>query len=133
MISSNFKGAMGMEFLEEDESDDSGKTWTEPRDTGLYGFPSFLMELKDGRIFWIRGYRRKPYGLRAVLSENGGKTWDAENEIVLRNDGGTSDLGYPSAAEFEDGRVLVVYWFNQEKGGEPESETRDIAGTFFKP
>lgn len=133
MIAMYRTSGVAKRFVYQNESDDGGKTWTEPRDTGLYGFPSFLMELKDGRILWIRGYRRKPYGLRAVLSEDGGKTWDTENEIVLRNDGGTSDLGYPSAVEFEDGRVLVVYWFNQEKRDEPESETRYIAGTFFKP
>ena len=53
--------------------------------------------------------------------------------IVQIHDYGTSDLGYPSAVEFEDGRVLVVYWFNQEKEGDPELETRYLAGTFFKP
>lgn len=120
-------------YVYQNESTDGGKSWTEPHNTELYGFPSFLMELKDGRILWLRGYRRQPYGLRAVLSRDGGKTWDAKNEIVLRDDGGTSDLGYPSAVEFEDGRVLVVYWFNQEKEGDPESETRYLAGTFFKP
>ena len=38
-----------------------------------------------------------------------------------------------SAVELEDGRILVVYWFNNETEGDPESESRYIAGTFFRP
>lgn len=79
------------------------------------------------------GYRRAPFGVRARLSRDGGKTWDIKNEIVLRDDGGNADLRYPGVLEMPDGRLLVVYWFNEEKSGDPRSEARYIAGTFFRP
>jgi hypothetical protein len=42
-------------------------------------------------------------------------------------------VGYPSVLDMPDGRLLVVYWFNEEKSGDPRSEVRYIAGTFFRP
>lgn len=120
-------------YLYQSVSEDNGKTFSKPVKTAMWGWPAHLLELRDGRILCTYGYRREPFGLRAVLSHDGGRTWDASREIVLRDDGGNGDLGYPSAVEFEDGRVLVVYWFNQEKPGEPSSEVRYLAGTFFRP
>ena len=70
--------------------------------------------------------------MRASISK-ARKTWDVQNEIILRNDGRTHDLRYPSSVELPDGRVLTTYWFNQQKEGDPESETRFIAGTFYRP
>ena len=49
--------------------------------------------MRDGRIACVYGYRLPPFGLRARLSEDGGRTWG--REIVLRDDGGSWDLGYP--------------------------------------
>jgi hypothetical protein len=39
-----------------------------------------------------------------------------DNEIVIRDDGATSDLGYPASVQLEDGRVLTVYYHNGEDG-----------------
>ena len=47
-------------------------------------------------------------------------------EIVLRDDGGHGDLGYPWACQTGDGRVLATYYFNQADGA------RHIAGTFLE-
>jgi sialidase-1 len=120
-------------FLYQSNSSDDGRTWSKPVKTELKGFPAHLLELKDGRILCTYGYRFQPYGVRAAISRDGGKTWDKQHEIVLRDDGGTSDLGYPSAVELPDGRVFLTYWFNQEKPGDPASEVRYIAGTYFRP
>lgn len=112
-------------------SDDDGRTWSEPAQTPMWGFPAHILELSDGRLLCSYGYRRVPYGVRATISYDGGKTWDIANEIVVRDDGGTSDLGYPVSIELADGRVLMAYYFNQEQPDEPESTTRYIAGTFL--
>ncbi len=120
--------------LYQSESDDSGKTWKGPTKTPIWsGSPAHLLELSDGRVLCTYGYRRAPFGIRACLSRDEGKTWDIKNEIVLRDDGGNADLGYPSVIEMRNGRLLVVYWFNNERPGEPGSEVRYIAGTFFEP
>jgi hypothetical protein len=95
----------------------------------MWGFPAHLLELRDGRILCAYGYRQKPYGVRATLSRDGGRSWDVANEIVVRDDGGTSDLGYPVSVQLPDDSVLMAYYFNQERSGEPESSTRYIAGT----
>lgn len=120
-------------YLYQSDSSDNGRTWSKAAPTKIWGFPAHLQELRDGRILCTYGYRRAPFGLRYCLSRDGGKTWDIEHEVVLRADGGSGDLGYPSVVEFPDGRVLAVYWMNEEKPGVPDSDVRYIAGTFFKP
>ena len=68
------------------------------------------------------GHRRAPYGVRACLSRDGCETWDTDNEIVLRDDGFTTDgtvagkgtpadLGYPRTVELADGSLFTVYYF----------------------
>ena len=47
-------------------------------------------------------------------------------EIILRDDGGNGDLGYPWATMVSRDRVLVVYYFNRANG------TRHIAGTYLQ-
>jgi Neuraminidase (sialidase) len=120
-------------YLWQTESTDDGHTWSKPFKTNIWGHPAEIVELKDGRLLCVYGYRRAPFGVRASLSKDGGKTWDVANEIVLRSDGGSGDLGYPSSVQFEDGRVLTVYWINHEKNGDPQSEARYVAGTIYKP
>jgi len=116
-------------FLFQSVSDDDGRTWTKPAKTPLWGFPAHLLELRDGRVLCAYGYRQKPYGVRATLSRDGGRTWDVAGEIVVRDDGGSVDLGYPVSVQLPDDTVLMAYYFNQEKPGVPESTTRYIAGT----
>ncbi len=40
------------------------------------------------------------------------RTWGPE--IILRDDGGSWDLGYPNAIEQEPGKVLAIYYFNSK-------------------
>lgn len=72
-------------------SDDSGRTWSEPLLTDIWAphSPPHLIKLQDGRILCTYGYRRRPMGIRAVLSNDGGETWDTDNTVILREDGGT--------------------------------------------
>ena len=97
-------------------SEDGGKTWTRPVETSFEGYPNHLLKLRDGRILCTYGYRRAPMGIRALISEDGGRTWDTDHTYVLREDGsglskewppekrarmGGADLGYPISAELE--------------------------------
>ena len=56
-----------------------------------------MLRLKDGRVCLTYGYRRPPYGMRACLSADGGRTWG--KQIVLRDDGGGRDVGYPRSVQ----------------------------------
>ncbi len=115
-------------FIEAYRSLDNGKTWKyegQPApETG--GNPPHLIQLRDGRLVLVYGYRLEPYGIRARISSDQGKTWS--NEIVLRKDGGNWDLGYPRSAERPDGKVVTVYYFNQAAGKE-----RFIGATIWDP
>ena len=114
-------------YLYQNVSTDGGRTFTMPRKTPMWGCPPFVLRLQDGRLLAVYGHRRPPWGIRACVSADDGETWDIDNEIVLRLDGGHNDLGYPTAIEVEPGLVLAVYYFNR---GGPECS---IEGTFVRP
>jgi sialidase-1 len=90
------------------ESKDGGKTWTEPHSIGVWGLPSHLLRLRDGRLLMSYGHRRKPFGNQARLSTDNGKTWG--EPILLSGDGKGGDLGYPSTVELKDGTLLTVWY-----------------------
>ena len=109
-------------------SDDLGQHWTSLGDAtpDIGSNPPALVELKDGRLCVSYGVRRKPFGARARMSNDEGRTWGSE--IILRDDGLTGDLGYPRAIVRPDGKVLTIYYFNG-----PREEARTIQGTFWMP
>ena len=89
------------------ESMDGGRTWTKPRSIGVWGLPSHLLRLRDGRVLMTYGYRRPPFGNQARVSEDG-RRWS--EPLTVSNDGASGDLGYPSTIERGDG-TLVSIWY----------------------
>ena len=90
------------------ESTDGGKTWSFPKSIGVWGLPSFLLKLRDGRLLMSYGYRRKPYGNQARLSMDHGLSWSPP--MTISQDGIGHDLGYPSTVELEDGKLLSIWY-----------------------
>lgn len=88
-------------------SHDGGKTWDGPREIAE-GFPSHLQRLRDGRLLMTYGVRKEPFGIRARISADHGKTWS--EEMVLTNDAATEDMGYPSTVQLNDGSLLTVWY-----------------------
>jgi len=95
------------------ESSDGGRTWTEPHSIGVWGLPSHLLRLKDGRLLMTYGYRRKPFGNQARLSDDHGRTWS--EAITISADGDNIDLGYPSTVQLSDGSLLTVWYEKMPK------------------
>jgi hypothetical protein len=95
------------------ESSDGGRTWSVPRSIGVWGLPSHLLRLADGRLLMTYGYRRKPFGNQARVSEDHGRTWSAA--MAISDDGEGGDLGYPSTAQLADGSLLTV-WYESRSG-----------------
>ncbi len=95
-------------------STDRGQSWSEPVDTGIWGYPAHVLLLPDGRLLATYGHRRAPMGIRACFSHDGGQSWDVDNEIILRADGfgSGSDLGYPITQRLNDGTLATIYYFN---------------------
>ena len=97
------------------ESTDGGKTWSEPHTIGVWGLPSFLLRLRDGRLLMTYGYRRPALGNQARISNDQGRTWS--DRMIISDDGKTWDLGYPSTVELEDGNLLTV-WYERMAGSD---------------
>lgn len=122
-------------------SDDDGFSWTPPKWTNIWGFPAETIPLLDGRYLMIYGYRRPPYGVRGVVSEDG-LTWDVKNAFVIReggvpgnpategpnasarrrrinwnHPGAYQHIGYPSVAQTPDGTIVASYheWDDGER------------------
>jgi hypothetical protein len=97
------------------ESSDGGKTWTVPKSIDVWGQPSQLLKLKDGRLVMTYGYRRKPFGNQARISTDQGRTWS--EPLTISADGEGYDLGYPSTVELADGTLLTVWYEFQKAAG----------------
>ena len=95
-------------------------------DAGV-GNPPAMIQLQDGRICLLYGYRAEPYSIRAVLSGDRGRTWS--DPITLRHGGNSWDVGYVRAVQRPDGKVVAVYYFTDEATG-PE---RYIGATIWSP
>lgn len=107
------------------ESNDGGKTWSEPHEIGVWGLPSHLLRLKDNRLLMTYGYRRPPFGNQARVSGDEGRTWS--EPVTLSADGASGDLGYPSTVELGDGRLLTVWY--ERRAESPYAVLRQLRWT----
>lgn len=124
------------DFLQAFRSADNGKTWhkvTEPvADTGHYGSPPALVKLDDGRLALAYAYRSR-YGSRICLrlSSDNGNTWS--HEIPVRSgDGANADVGYPVMVQRQDGKLVIVYYWNHALE-ENKTAYRYIAASIVNP
>lgn len=90
------------------ESTDGGSTWSVPVPVGVHGLPPHIIKHSCGALIMTFGRREQPYGERAVVSRDGGETW--EDEYILRDDAPSPDLGYPCTVELPDTSLLTVYY-----------------------
>ena len=83
-------------------SEDGGFSWTPPKWTDIWGYPAELIPLADGRYLMIYGYRRPPYGVRGIVSEDG-IAWSAKEEFVIREGGvpGRADRPSPASSRMD--------------------------------
>ncbi len=89
------------------ESTDGGHTWTKPHSIGVWGLPSHLLRLSDGRVLMTYGHRRAPFGNQVRISDDG-RRWSAP--MIVSGDGVTGDLGYPSTVQLNDGSLITVWY-----------------------
>ena len=106
-------------------STDGGKSF-QWQSLGFYGYPLHALKLPDNRVLLTYGYRHKPYGIRARILNPECTDFASAPEFVVRDDGGSGDLGYSWSEMLDQNRVLVVYYFNHNNG------TRYIAGTIIE-
>jgi sialidase-1 len=107
-------------------STDGGKTFGKWQSMGFQGHPLNAIRLPDKRVLLTYGYRHKPFGIRARILNAECTDFATSKEIILRDDGGTGDLGYTWPVLMDKNHVLVTYYFNKADG------TRHIAGTIIE-
>lgn len=115
-------------WIETYRSLDNGKHWKleniPASDLGT-GNPPSMIRLQDGRVCLTYGRRAPPFGIRTRLSKDGGRSW--EPEIILRDDGGGTDVGYPRTVQRPDGKIVTIYYFHDQPKGD-----RYIAATIWE-
>ena len=125
-------------FLWQTVSADRGLTWSKPVRTAMWGYPPHLLLTKEGDVLCTYGYRRLPFGIRACFSRDQGRTWDIENEVILRCDalpegpgpgrGAAGDLGYPRTVQLRDGSFFTAYYITLGDGVTHIAATRWTRG-----
>lgn len=114
-------------WIEVVSSSDNGLTWSfcsraaeTSHEMGRNGNPPALVQTGDGRLVLFFGYRGKSPAIKARVSPDGGYTWG--DEIIIRDDALTHDIGYPRAVVRPDGKIVVMYYFTSEKMKEQHIE-----------
>ena len=97
-------------------SDDGGRSWSQPRPIlpELGGAPSHILRHSSGVLVATYGHREEPYGIRAMLSRDGGESWDTGYVLFT---GVSKDLGYPSTVELGDGSMITVFYAKEQADG----------------
>jgi hypothetical protein len=106
---------------------DEGKTWTFNQyiDQFTHSTPPAVATSITGRLYLTYGYRDKPQGICAKISDDEGHTWS--DRYILRDDGGSTDLGYTRLTALPDGSMFTAYYYNTHKDG-----GRVIYGSIFR-
>ena len=107
-------------------STDGGKSFGPWKSMGFKGHPLQALRLPDDRVLLVYGYRHQPFGIRARILNSECTDFETAEEIILREDGGSTDIGYPWAVVLNEKEALVTYYFNKE------NLTRHIAGTVIQ-
>jgi hypothetical protein len=114
------------------QSRDDGHAWhflsrVAYTDLGMKnGNPPSMVQLASGRLVVTYGWRSSPFGIRAKISDDGGRSWS--RDLILRDDGLTPDLGYTRSLVRGDGKVVTIYYHNTAQRRE-----QHIAATIWDP
>ncbi len=93
-------------------SEDGGRTWSTPVDTGIHGEPAAMTALPGGKVLVVYGYRKEPQGVRARICSGTLDDLCAAQEFIIRDDGKQVDCGYPWIAPMGDGIYSIAYYLN---------------------
>ncbi|PKO22210.1 MAG: hypothetical protein CVU38_10445 [Chloroflexi bacterium HGW-Chloroflexi-1] len=108
--------------------------WSQPVTTGIAGQICAPLALGGGRVFAAYVHRHSPPSLRAILSDDFGRTWRAADELVFYEKprgvesgmGGARDFadywadmsiwtfGHPTPLLLPDGDIMVAYYAGDE-------------------
>jgi hypothetical protein len=107
-------------------SKDGGRTFLPWESMGFQGHPLNALQLPDKRVLLTYGYRHEPYGIRARILNAECNDFLTAPEMIIRDDGGNTDIGYTWPVLMDNTHVLIVYYFNKNNGN------RFIGGTILE-
>ena len=108
------------------ESSDDGNHWSTPWVmVNTAEVHVYLTELDDGRILATYSNYHLPYGAYAIISTDGGKTWDLEHPIRLA---ASADLyvGWPVTLQLKDQSLLTAYALTPYLKQPPETTATEV-------
>ena len=98
-------------------SDDGGRTWQGPAGVTQGGQqPGGAFQLQSGKLMCTWGNRRAPFGAAAMLSYDGGESWDYANRVSLAWDAPNGNCGYANGTQTQDGTIIVAYYIMHYAG-----------------
>lgn len=124
--------SIGLQRVDECESLDVGRTWTNPlRITGPGQHPADLLRLSNGWILLLYGDRQADDKMiHGVITRDGGRTWDINNDIIFSRPV-RGDFGYPSAVRLPNGKIVVMYyWAGPAENSYDGSKARAYVNSF---
>ena len=120
-------------------SGDGGASWSAPQDARFWGQVTDVAALQSGRVIAVTNHRREPLGIRALLSEDGGGSFAAEQcvelwgieparvrsaPVLAKQRDLVEDLlesyhfftfGTPSVTQLSDGTIVVAFYVTEEQ------------------
>jgi len=107
-------------------SEDDGKTWSKPdRFTNTAEVHVFLTKLADGRILATYSNYHLPYASCAMLSSDGGRTWDRDN-IVRLSLSADIYVGWAVTLQMPDGSLMTSYAITSYLKEPPDTTTCEV-------
>jgi hypothetical protein len=98
-------------FIYWTNSGDGGRAWSTPVRLRLWGYPSRPLELSNGALLLVYGYRRSPFGVQFSTSTDEGRAWSEPTALDASSE--TAECGYPESVELVDGSILTVYYLTR--------------------
>lgn len=93
------------------ESSDGGRTWEKTRLLmKAQQWPFDATVLQSGHLLLSFGSRVDYFGAGVLVSEDGGETWDEQRAVAIGWDSLSTDTGYPSTVQLEDGTIVTMYY-----------------------
>jgi photosystem II stability/assembly factor-like uncharacterized protein len=105
---------------------DDGKTWAKPWQlTTTAQVHAYLTELHDGRLLCTYSNYHVPFGVSAILSTDGGRTWDLDRTIRLSTSNGYY-VGWAVTLELPDRSLITSYAVTTYPEQPPDKFTSEV-------